>query len=77
MPGPVPKRSDQRRRRNKPEGLPTVKAAGAGSVKPLAEDRDWHISAKRWYRSLKTLWAVGVFRTVRLGGRAHLRDDPV
>lgn len=54
MPGPVPKRSDQRRRRNKPDGLPTVKAAGAGSVKPLAEDRDWHISAKRWYRSLKS-----------------------
>lgn len=53
MPGPVPKRSDQRRRRNKPAGPATLKVAGAAAVKPLSEDKAWHISAKRWYRSLK------------------------
>ena len=53
MPGPIPKRSDQRRRRNKPQGPTTLKVAGAETVKPPAEDRSWHISAKRWYRSLK------------------------
>lgn len=30
-----------------------AKIAGATEVKPPAEDRDWHITAKRWFRSLK------------------------
>ena len=54
MRGPVPKRSDQRVRRNKPEGPEPTKIAGASTVKPPAEDRTWHVSAKRWFRSLKT-----------------------
>lgn len=53
MPGPVPKRSDQRRRRNKPAGATPTTAAGATTVKPPAEDRSWHPAAKRWFRSLK------------------------
>ncbi|MDN6199363.1 hypothetical protein [Corynebacterium flavescens] len=53
MPGPLPKRSDQRRRRNKPDGPEIAKISGAGHVKIPAEEKSWHISAKRWYRSLK------------------------
>lgn len=54
MRGPVPKRSDQRLRRNKPDGPAIVKAAaGPADIHAPAEDRNWHISAKRWYRSLK------------------------
>lgn len=52
MPGPVPKRADQRRRRNKTD-TPIVTAAGATNVRPPAEDRRWHLSARRWYRALK------------------------
>lgn len=51
--GPVPKRSDQRRRTNKPDGPEIIKVTTHSQVKPPAEDRDWHISAKRWFRSLK------------------------
>jgi hypothetical protein len=54
MPGPPPKRSSQRRRRNKPEGpdVDVVSIRGK-SVKAPAEDRAWHPIAKGWYRSLK------------------------
>lgn len=48
--GPVPKRSDQRRRRNKTE--PVTKAQGNGS-KPPPADSKWHPVAKRWFQSLK------------------------
>lgn len=49
--GPVPKRSDQRRRVNKP-AIPVVKAeAGAVSAQPAGEP-DWHPLAAAWYRSL-------------------------
>lgn len=53
MPGPIPKRSEQRRRRNKPEGPKLTRISGAAKVKPPAEDKTWHIAAKRWYRSLR------------------------
>lgn len=54
MRGPVPKRSDQRVRRNKSDGPAVAKVAtGPADVHAPAEDRSWHISAKRWYRSLK------------------------
>lgn len=54
MPGPVPKRSDQRRRRNKDsDGVPTLHASGQAVVKPPTEDKTWHIYAKNWFRSLK------------------------
>nr|DAU09042.1 MAG TPA: hypothetical protein [Caudoviricetes sp.] len=52
--GPVPKRSDQRRRRNKPEAAPAVVVAmGQQVVKPPTEDRAWHPYAKDWFRALK------------------------
>src|SRR5690242_6765714 len=50
--GPVPKRSDQRRRRNKPEGGEITKAAGAEKVAVPRADADWHPVAKRWFNSL-------------------------
>lgn len=52
MPGPVPKRSEERVRRNK-DVVETTKVAGASTVTAPAEDRTWHVSAKRWFRSLK------------------------
>lgn len=52
--GPVPKRSDQRVRRNKaPDGAEVVRLTTNSQVKPPAEDKTWHIAAKRWFRSLK------------------------
>lgn len=50
--GPVPKRSDQRRRRNKPAaGDPTEAEASGAFVPPKANTR-WHPVAKRWFGSL-------------------------
>lgn len=54
MPGPVPNRTDQRRRTNKPEGVQVTKAAGAPVVVPPAADQAWHQVASRWFDSLKT-----------------------
>lgn len=52
MPGPPPKRSDQRRRVNKyPD---TDKAPATVSIKQPRIRSDIHPLAKRWYRSLKT-----------------------
>ncbi|WP_456114857.1 phage terminase small subunit [Streptomyces katsurahamanus] len=51
--GPVPKREDQRRRRNSPE-VETATAPSAnpdGATAPPAE-ADWHPIARRWYDSL-------------------------
>ena len=50
--GPVPTRSDQRRRQNKnPEGIATVKAPGVRAEQPPADD-SWHSMAREWYQSL-------------------------
>jgi hypothetical protein len=51
MPGPPPKRSDQRRRRNEP-ARPVVKPEGAGEVEVPRANSQWHPTAKRWYASL-------------------------
>ncbi|WP_327073318.1 hypothetical protein OG196_15120 [Kitasatospora purpeofusca] len=52
MPGPVPKRSDQRRRRNS-DGPDLVTApAGKAPAVPRVSG-DWHPIAARWFRSLK------------------------
>lgn len=52
--GPVPKRSDQRVRRNKSEGLSVVKSSGGRSkVKVPNVKPGWHPLMKDWYRSLK------------------------
>jgi hypothetical protein len=49
--GPVPKRADQRRRRNKPDtALRSVKVSGAVDVPD--PDEDWHPIAHAWYVSL-------------------------
>lgn len=51
MPGPVPKRSDQRRRVNKPE-IEVEHAPAAETVEiPLPGD-DWHDAAIAWFESL-------------------------
>ncbi len=49
--GPVGKRSEERRRRNK-DGEPTS-ADGAESVAVPPADESWHVIAKRWYESLE------------------------
>lgn len=57
--GPVPKRSSQRRRRNKPEsdgGAPAeITTAPSGTAEPVPApepDEDWHPIALRWYQAL-------------------------
>lgn len=52
MPGPIPKRSDQRRRVNKPE-IPIITASTGEGLAPMPEpDADWHPIARRWYEAL-------------------------
>jgi hypothetical protein len=50
--GPIPKRSDQRRRRNAP-AMPVKKAPAKRSIsgRPRVSN-SWHPAAKRWYVSL-------------------------
>ena len=71
MPGPVPKRSDQRRRRNTPDGPALMKGeAGSEPLMPEA-DPDWHPIAIQWYEALpdsgqsqyyeQSDWAVAVY----------------
>jgi hypothetical protein len=51
--GPVPKRDEARRRRNKPEkSTDTVEAQGR--VKAPPANAHWHALAKRFYAGLKT-----------------------
>jgi hypothetical protein len=52
--GPIPKRSDQRRRRNKPD-VPLTKAASNGEVygPPLAAGHKHSAPSKRFYESLR------------------------
>lgn len=51
--GPLPKRSDQRRRRNLPApGQEVVKVPAVGAVKVPRASRDWHPIARDWFRSL-------------------------
>lgn len=52
MPGPVPKRSEQRRRRNKPDGGEVTKAAAGARAEQPAPADDWHPIARDWYVSL-------------------------
>jgi hypothetical protein len=54
--GPIPKRSEERRRRNKGDG-PELKQAPAGPPEDLPElpepDPNWHAIATDWYLSLR------------------------
>lgn len=52
MPGPPPKRTDQRRRANRPV-TPVEIAEGASVVKPPPTNGKWHPVAKRWFQSLR------------------------
>lgn len=52
MPGPVPKRSDQRRRRNKPAGGEVTRAKSTGAQGAPEADPDWHPIAAEWFSSL-------------------------
>lgn len=49
--GPIPKRDDERRRRNKPDAATTTVEV-TGEVKSPDIDPDWHEIAVDWYRSL-------------------------
>jgi hypothetical protein len=54
MPGPIPKRSDQRRRRNAPEPGQEIRThTVAGDVKSPPASQEWHPIARRWYLSLR------------------------
>lgn len=54
MPGPVPKRSDQRRRRNKPGGPELVKIDVTSPAREAPETPGgWHPLVKDWFESLK------------------------
>lgn len=50
--GPVPARSDQKRRRNKPE-TPTDRVEIDGAVEIPEPVESWHTAAAAWYRSLE------------------------
>lgn len=50
--GPVPKRSDQRRRTNEPERPITKAPASAGHATAPEADDGWHPVASAWYKSL-------------------------
>lgn len=50
--GPVPKRSTQRRRANKPTVPIDSAPRGSARVAIPRADADWHPAALRWYRSL-------------------------
>ena len=52
MPGPVPKRTEQRRRRNVSPAGAVTKAAGAKTVRRPNVDSSWHPIARDWYKSL-------------------------
>lgn len=54
MPGPVAKRSDQRRRKNKPSGPELVTAEAAPVFTPPPADESWHPLMRDWYDSLFT-----------------------
>lgn len=54
MPGPVPKRSEERTRRNRPEnegGVPLVKGVALPTEVPET-DPNWHPRAAEWFESL-------------------------
>jgi len=52
--GPIPKRSEERRRRNKPEGGEVTKvSAGVAVVEFPPAHEDWHPIAREWYESLQ------------------------
>lgn len=61
MPGPPPKRSDQRRRVNKPVGVQVVKAAAGANITWPQPDPDWNPIAQRWFEAIRTSGQVQFF----------------
>lgn len=54
MPGPIPKRSDERTRRNKPEnegGVPLSKGVARGGA-PIPANPDWVPIVLQWYEAI-------------------------
>lgn len=52
MPGPIPKRTTERRRRNKPTTPVTIATAGPATVEQRDADPAWHPIAVEWFASL-------------------------
>lgn len=51
--GPLPKRSDQRRRRNQPDDVSGIRHADASvDVEAPPALKSWHPAARRWFESL-------------------------
>lgn len=50
--GPVPKRTEQRRRRNKPETPTATAPTGSGVTEAPRADESWHPLAVEWFDSL-------------------------
>jgi hypothetical protein len=74
--GPVPKRSSERRRRNKDSKVETVKPLVA-NVPPLAANQAWHPIAIDWFNSLAaTLCATELVGPCRFAG-VNAAGEPV
>lgn len=78
VPGPVPKRSDQRRRRNKAEGGIST-ALGASSVAVPEPEPDWHPLARDWFVSLSQsgqsqFYEPSDWQTARIAATAMSRE---
>lgn len=76
--GPVPKRTDQRRRRNRPE-VPAGSAPAARSVRAPRPDPAWHPIVRDWYRSLRrsgqsAFYEPSDWQTARLIAESMSRD---
>ncbi len=54
MPGPTPKRSEERRRRNAPDGVQVTKGEMMPVTWDLAPHEDWHPIAVWLYESVRT-----------------------
>ncbi|PSL04123.1 hypothetical protein CLV30_106128 [Haloactinopolyspora alba] len=54
MPGPTPKRSEERRRRNQPEGVQVTKGEAMPVTWDIEPDVNWHPIALRLYESAAT-----------------------
>lgn len=52
MPGPVPKRSEERRRRNKDVEIDQVASGTDLPCQPPEPSEEWHPIARNWYLSL-------------------------
>ena len=73
--GPVPKRSDQRRRRNQPAAGEITKAAGSRRVPVPRADPKWHPLARRWYNALSRSGQAAFYEPSDWAFAYSLADD--